>query len=272
MRNLLLKYGERPLKPGKTINSKYLIIKVLGKGSYGITYLTKDLHDQKYAVVKQLRAYKARSGKGLQSFMREADIQSNLCNAAFPDFYESFQWEKKHFISMEFVEADTFEDLIFIQKESFGEKESFHILLKVLKAIKILHDNGIVHRDLRIPNILMKNQSIHIIDFGLARRLSDSREVCKSETKYSEEKMLFREVSYQSDFFALGHFVLFLLYSGYVPSSGKNRSWEDELELSALGKEIIKRMLKLLKPYDSIDELMEEVLKCADGREQNVIF
>ncbi|MGG4490553.1 serine/threonine protein kinase [Metabacillus idriensis] len=268
-----MKYGERPLTPGKTINRQYLIKKVLGKGSYGITYLTKDLHDQKYAVVKQLRAYKARSGKGMHSFLREAKIQSSLCYAAFPDFYESFQWEKKHFISMEYVEGKTFEDLIFIQKESFGEKESFHILLKVLKAVKILHDNGIVHRDLRIPNIIMKNnQSIHIIDFGLARRLSDSKEVCKSETKYSGEKMLFREVSYQSDFFALGHFVLFLLYSGYVPSSGKNRSWEDELILSALGKEIIKRMLKLLKPYDSIDELMEEVLKCADGREQNVIF
>ncbi|UOK56516.1 protein kinase [Bacillus sp. OVS6] len=173
---------------------------------------------------------------------------------------------------MEYVEAETFEDLIFIKKEAYGEKESFHILLKVLRAVKILHDNGIVHRDLRIPNILMKNQSIHIIDFGLARRLNDSNEVFKSETKYSKEKILLREVSYQSDFFALGHFVLFLLYSGYVPSSRKSRSWEDELELSAFAKEIIKRMLKLLKPYDSIDELIVEVLKCADGREQNVIF
>lgn len=272
MVNLLLKYGERPLKSGMTINSKYLIKKVLGMGSYGITYLTEDIHCRKSAVVKQLRAYKARSSKGLLSFMREADIQSSMRHSAFPDFYESFKWEKKHFISMEYVEGETFEDLIFIKKEAYGEKESFHILLKVLRAVKILHDNGIVHRDLRIPNILMKNQSIHIIDFGLARRLNDSHEVCKSETKYSGEKILFREVSYQSDFFALGHFVLFLLYSGYVPSSRKSRSWEDELELSAFAKEIIKRMLKLLKPYDSIDELIVEVLKCADGREQNVIF
>lgn len=272
MFNWILKYAERPFKPGTHIKERYLIKKVLGMGSYGISYLAEDKKGQKPAVVKQLRSYKAQSKKGLHSFQREAEILSTLHETAFPAYYEDFQWRNKNFIAMEYIDGETFEDLIFIKKDSYDEKESFHILLKVLMAVKNLHEKEIVHRDLRIPNILLKNQSIHIIDFGLARRMSKENEESKSESKYTKEKKLFRECSYRSDFFALGHFVLFLLYSSFEPSTKKNSCWEEELELSAVAKEIIKRMLQLQKPFDSIDELIEEVTKCTDGREQNVIF
>lgn len=272
MFNLILKYGERPFKPGTQIKERYVTKQVLGMGSYGISYLAEDQKTGKPAVVKQLRSYKAQSKKGLHSFHREAEILSKIHQEAFPAFNEAFQWRKKNFIAMEYIDGETFEDLIFIKKDSYDEKESFDILLKVLMAVKNLHEKEIVHRDLRIPNILLKNQSIYIIDFGLARRMNQKNEECKSESKYSKEKALFRECSYRSDFFALGHFVLFLLYSSFEPSTRKNRSWEEELELSATAKEIIKRMLQLQKPFDSIDELIKEVKKCTDGREQNVIF
>ena len=74
----------------------------------------------------------------------------------------------------------------------------------------MFHSKGIIHRDLRIPNILMKEKQVSIIDFGLAKYKGDER-----ATTYEGEQALMREVHFRSDFYALGHFSLFLLYAGY---------------------------------------------------------
>lgn len=271
MKNLLLKYGERPLKAGDVIDHRYTIQKVLGKGSYGITYLALTKRDEPL-VLKQLRAYKAASDSGLSSFRLEKELLEQLSSPYFPAYSGSFIWNSKHFIAMEYISGDTFEDLIFLKKESFGEKESFRILLKVIEAVEVLHAKGIVHRDLRIPNILLKHESIRIIDFGLAARIGEGPDPAELGKSFSREKRHYRERSFQSDFYALGHFVLFLLYSQYVPVSKKNRSWEEELALTQHSKDTIKRMLKLQQPYDRIEDLKADVLKCADRGEENVVF
>ena len=76
----------------------------------------------------------------------------------------------------------------------------------------MFHSEGIIHRDLRIPNILMKENQISIIDFGLAKWKGEDDE---RATTYEGEQALMREVQFRSDFYALGHFSLFLLYAGY---------------------------------------------------------
>ena len=70
----------------------------------------------------------------------------------------------------------------------------------------MFHSEGIIHRDLRIPNILMKENQISIIDFGLAKWKGEDDE---RATTYEGEQALMREVQFRSDFYALGHFSLF---------------------------------------------------------------
>ena len=63
----------------------------------------------------------------------------------------------------------------------------------------------------------------------------------------------------ESDFYALGHFILFLLYSNFTPSSKQESSWEEELTLTKNTKQIIRKLLKLEPCYKKVDEIILDV-------------
>ena len=71
------------------------------------------------------------------------------------------------------MNGDTLEDLIFEQDMKYGEDECIEITLQLLKLVRYIHDQGYVHLDLRIPNVLFKDGRIQLIDFGLARRIGE---------------------------------------------------------------------------------------------------
>ncbi|MBZ5749224.1 serine/threonine protein kinase [Metabacillus rhizolycopersici] len=255
----LIEIGERPLKSTDIVGGKYFVEGLLGKGSYGFTYLVKDQSNQIF-VLKQLRKYKMLMESGRQAFKREANILKSLSHRAFPSFIEQFEENEKQFIVMEYKCGKTFEDLIFQDNISFSETEAFKELYHILLLVKHIHENGYVHRDLRIPNILKDVDDYYIIDFGLTRKLNDQNSI-EEETVMHMEKRLFREVATKSDFYALGHFLLFLLYSRYEPVSKKKRSWEEELSISIHAKKVIRKMLQIDEPYKEVQLLLDDVKK-----------
>lgn len=245
---------EQPLKAHQTVNEKYVIKKLLGKGSYGFTYLVKDEENQN-KVLKQLRKYKMLEKSGEESFKHEVTILRTLNDSSIPAFYDEFIENEKHFIVMEYKKGKTYEDLIFIENMTFSEEEALKELYDVLVLVKLFHDIGWVHRDLRIPNILKNEEEKYIIDFGLARFIKDDT----SEQFDSLEKKLFREVSFKSDFYALGHFLLFLLYSSFQPKTREKRSWEEELDITDHSKRILRKMLQLDEPYAEVNQIMKDI-------------
>ncbi|WP_269671074.1 protein kinase domain-containing protein [Metabacillus litoralis] len=138
---------------------------------------------------------------------------------------------------------------------TFSEEEALKEVYDVLELVKLFHDIGWVHRDLRIPNILKNGAEKYIIDFGLARFIKDDT----SEQFDSLEKKLFREVSFKSDFYALGHFLLFLLYSSFQPKTREKRSWEEELDITDHSKRILRKMLQLDEPYAEVNQIMKDI-------------
>jgi serine/threonine-protein kinase len=97
---------------------------------------------------------------------------------------------------------------------------------------------------------------VFIIDFGLARYVGERDE---REETFTGEKKFMREVHYRSDFYALGHFLLFLLYAGYTPDVEEERPWYEELSLSQDGRHVLMRMLQIDKAYQHIEELKKEI-------------
>ncbi len=126
----------------------------------------------------------------------------------------------------------------------------------MLAVVEYIHANNIVHRDLRIPNILLRDGTVFVIDFGLARFFGKS--VPYIET-YAPEKKLWRDTHPKSDFYALGHFTLFLLYSSYEPKTEEEKSWEEELSISEDARFILRKMLQIDQPYDHIYTLINDV-------------
>ncbi|KKI88674.1 hypothetical protein WQ54_29595 [Bacillus sp. SA1-12] len=256
----LIELSETPLKTSDWICGKYKIIEMIGKGSYGFTYLVKDDLGQ-ISVLKQLRRYKMLEASGREAFKREAHTLKALNHPAFPVFYEQFEDNQKQFIVMEYKKGKTFEDLIFQENSAFSESAALKELYEILKLVRYIHGNGYVHRDLRIPNILKNEEEYYIIDFGLARKINDQSHKIEENINHLE-KRLFREVSFKSDFYALGHFLLFLLYSSYEPTSKKQQSWEEELQISYSAKKILRKMLQLDEPYYEVSLLMNDVAAC----------
>jgi len=260
MKNRMFKYlyrwlVDRPFKKGKVICGRYEIIDVLGMGSYGITYVANDIVQQKKVVVKQLRKTKQRTSQGLKSYHYEAKLLSQLNHPQIPSLYEAIETDEGCFLVMELIQGKTFEDLIFEEKCVYTEEQALNILLNILDVVSAIHEQGIVHRDLRIPNIIDVNGTIYVIDFGLARFLGDHEET----STLIEEQQFMRQTSAASDIYALGHFLLFLLYSGYEPTEQQERSWEQELSLSIPIKTIIQKMLRADESYESIKSLQKDI-------------
>lgn len=248
---------DRPLKAGLLIQGRYLINNVLGMGSYGITYLAHDRLTKTTVVLKQLRTTKAKTESGLRSFKRESEILKAVQHRQVPKLLDEFQNDKGFFITMEWIKGDTFEDLIFRDRRTYSEKETITILLELFDILESFHEKEIIHRDLRIPNIIQRNGKLHIIDFGLACFLTDEENIDPEE---HPEKLRMRAVTVESDLFALGHFALFLLYSAYEPQSKKEKSWEEELNISQPLKAVLRKMLQLDEPFHSVEETRQAFL------------
>lgn len=246
---------EPSLKPGKILNDRYKINKILGVGSYGISYFATDITNNLDCVVKQSRKAKVKNGKGKKLYEKEQDILKLLHHQNIPKLYDTFQNKHSIFSIMEYIPGKTFEDLIFNEGRKYDELDAFRILSQVLEIVQYIHSQGIVHRDLRIPNIIEHEKEIFIIDFGLASFLSEEN----NEKFEFDEKRLQREIHMRSDFYSLGHFVLFLLYSSFTPQSKAEKGWEEELVISDHAKYILRRMLQLDHPYQHVQEIKNDL-------------
>ncbi|MBE5108823.1 protein kinase [Bacillus thuringiensis] len=253
----VLAFFDRPLRKNTIVAERYKIESVIGMGSYGVTYVVNDLQINRNKVLKQLRQSKQRYESGRKSFEQEKMILQTLNHHAIPSLYDHFVWEKKSFFVMEYMPGKNFEDYIFLDGHVYKEREVFEILYELLGIISYFHSKGIIHRDLRIPNILIKEKKISIIDFGLAKF---NTEVDERATIFEGEQALMREVHFRSDFYALGHFALFLLYAGYESSEKKERPWYEELVLAEYNREMLMKMLQMKTPYyENVQDLKKDV-------------
>ncbi|AJO16535.1 protein kinase [Bacillus paralicheniformis] len=258
MKTLMRWLFDRPLKKGTVLEGRYRINRVLGMGSYGITYLAEELGRSGFRVIKQQRKTKAWTSAGRRSFNREAEILRELDLPAAPRIYEVLQAAGERFIVMEYIEGKTFEDLLFYDGHVFDEQQTISILKEVLHSVSFLHRRGIIHRDLRIPNLIVSGGTIRIIDFGLACHLTERERVDDRHP----EKRLMRAVSVKSDFYALGHFALFLLYSEFTPSGEEEKSWEEELCLSSGFTSVLRKMLQIDQPYERAEDIIGDLTSC----------
>ncbi|WP_338469538.1 protein kinase [Niallia sp. XMNu-256] len=244
---------EKPFQNGSLIDHRFEVIEFLGRGSYGNSYLVLDRKIQQYVVLKSLRIHKRIFQSGRLSFQAEQSLLKRLHHPYFPAFFDNGAHNQIPYFTMEYVKGKTFEQLIFDEEQVYSEKQSFQIGNELLQIIKWLHAKGIVHRDIRIPNVLLDGEQIRLIDFGLARRFSNHL------TKPIHVNHIKRAVAPISDYYALGHFILFLLYSSYDPEQGKReKSWEEELSLSATAHKVIRKLLAIDEPYRQIDEIQKD--------------
>lgn len=133
---------------------------------------------------------------------------------------------------------------------TFSLESSLTIVKQLLEIVMTIHSHGIVHRDLRIPNILLHDGQLYIIDFGLACYTKDQDHLDPIRNPKKTE-------SYISDLYCIGHFLLYLLYSNYTPTEKKERCWQEELQLPPNVENYIERLLLIQPAFPSTEAAYE---------------
>lgn len=241
---------DRRYKKGAVLDGRYLVMAVLGFGSYGKTYLCEDLSDGKRCVVKQMT--KSKNKAFIQNqYEQETKILGQLDHPSIPSLYDCFSFQQTRFFSMQYMEGRSLEDVIFVDGCKFDEKESLLLLEEIVKVLDYIHSEGIVHGDVRIPNVILNGSTPSIIDFGLAKRY---------DSFFGSSKESIRK----EDFFDAGDLLLYLLYSTYTPGAGKSRPWTEELTLEPATRLLLKRLLGMGKPYVHTEEVLADIRQAKD--------
>jgi serine/threonine protein kinase len=250
-------WTDRPYPTGTRLG-EYRITSVLGLGSYGIAYLAVHEPTKETYVIKQVKPSLRHQPKGNAMQEYEMKILQALDHPLIPKAVERLQIGDHSFLVMTYISGMTMEDFLFEQHGTFTEKEAVTFVREAANIVRYLHHHGVIHRDVRIPNVIVRDGKPFLIDFGLARFLGDKATYeSDSLDSYPLEKQLKRKVEPASDLYALGHFLLFLLYSTYTPQPGQpERSWEEELTLSSEVRTMLRRLLQIEEPYPDVDQFL----------------
>ncbi|SEB25680.1 protein kinase [Paenibacillus sp. 276b] len=246
---LLGLWTDRPRRKGTKIAGRYTIYDLLGMGSYGLTYLCTDEQTGKDVALKESKPSKGRLAVRLLD--READVMNRIDHPAIPKLLDVFTYRARSYIVTEYILGETLEQCIFEQGRKYTEKDCLELVKQLLAPIVHVHEQGYIHGDVRIPNVILRDGQVHLIDFGLARRMG--------EPLLPELKRRMRELPEPEDELAapdqdlqdLGHFLLFMLYSAYEPEKGrKPASWQEELKLTPEVHDMLERLLGLRPGYE----------------------
>uniref|UniRef100_T1IHJ0 Protein kinase domain-containing protein n=1 Tax=Strigamia maritima TaxID=126957 RepID=T1IHJ0_STRMM len=146
----------------------------IGEGTYGIVYRARDTREQDaddIVALKKMRMEKEEDGVPI-SVLREINILLNVTHPNIVQLKDVVVGKSLQsiFLVMEYCEQDL-ASLLDNMQSPFTESQVKCIMLQVFNGLKYLHKNFVVHRDLKVSNLLMTDKGcVKIADFGLARK------------------------------------------------------------------------------------------------------
>lgn len=191
----------------KTIG-RYNIRNILGEGGMGTVYLAYDSRLARSVALKVLPAEMVSNNDRVQRFMHEARAASALNHPHILTVYEIDEFtdvtgSTMHFISMEFVDGKTLEQLIY--KDKIPREKLLKYLSQAASGLAKAHSAGIIHRDLKPENIMVSNDGFaKILDFGLAKLTDIARELSDLQQHRSRPGVILGTLGYMSPEQALG--------------------------------------------------------------------
>ena len=244
----------RYLEKGVILINRYLIGAVIGAGGFGITYAVWDkVLEQRVAIKEFLpgefsarmpgmtkvtvyggektEQFEAGKEKFLEESKRLAKVQKI---PGIVQIYNSFQENGTAYIVMEYLEGETLEERL-KRENKIAEKEALEIIRPVLQTLGIVHEQGILHRDIAPNNIfLTKEGEVKVLDFGAARGAtgthSKSLMVLYKEGYTAEEQYRSRgDQGPWTDVYTCAA-TLYRMLTGKVPPSAMERRRKDMLK------------------------------------------
>ena len=220
---------------GKTI-AHYNVLSLLGKGGMGEVYLAEDTKLGRRVALKLLPDEFARDPQRLARFRQEARAASALSHPNIVTIHEIGDVDSIHFMTTEFVDGESLRR--YISKRTTELSTALDIATQVASALAAAHEVGVVHRDIKPDNIMIRrDRLVKVLDFGLAKlaegseptpatqaptRLMVNTEpgvVMGTANYMSPEQARGAEVDGRTDIWSLG-VILYEMITGRVPFEG----------------------------------------------------
>ena len=191
------------LKQGSTLKGgKYKIVKMLGQGTFGITYLAQtrismdgqlgkmdvnvnvtikeffmsDLNNRSADGTNVEKTSSTLVKNYLSKFRREAENLAKLHHPNIVKVLEVFDENNTTYYVMEYIDGETIDDLI-KSKGHLSEREALDITRHVCAALSYMHEHKMLHLDLKPKNLMRNSEGkIFLIDFGLAKQYTEDGE------------------------------------------------------------------------------------------------
>jgi len=156
---------------GLTI-SHYLITAKLGAGGMGEVYLAEDSRLDRKVAIKFLSTELTLNQEATTQLMREARAAAKLDHPNICSIYDVGEADGKTFIVMQYVDGKTLASTIRGTPPKIDE--ALHIAIQVAEALAEAHSHGVIHRDIKPPNIIISpNRQVKLLDFGIAKTIHD---------------------------------------------------------------------------------------------------
>jgi serine/threonine protein kinase len=207
------------MQPGEWIDRRYNIRELRGEGGMGQVFKAWDRDTQQDVAIKALLPEYVRNPDLLNELRKELLTSRQLSHPHIVSVYD-FR-PKGGYIVMEFIDGMSLDAFIRLQAGRRVEPRRFiEMARQILSAVSYAHERGVIHRDLKPPNILVaKDGRVKIADFGIAARVnerSQNKVVWVSLPYVSPEQLGNAAASVAMDIYSLGC-VFYHMLSGLPP-------------------------------------------------------
>jgi serine/threonine protein kinase len=198
-------------------NGRYRIDRALGHGGMAVVYLAYDEELHRAVAVKVLAEHLASDDSFRARFLRESRLAGRLSHPNVVQVYDAGETEGSPYIVMEYVSGNTV-----AQRGKLSYAKAVPLALQACAGLQHAHNAGLVHRDVKPANLLVREDDVlKIADFGIARaaeltRLTQHGTVLGTAAYASPEQAAGEDVTAASDIYSLSA-VLYELLTGRAP-------------------------------------------------------
>jgi serine/threonine protein kinase len=212
------------LGSGSILAGRYEILEPLGKGGMGVVYKARDRVLDEDVAIKVLRPDVAASPEISRRFLAEIKLARAVSHKNVCRIHEYGEDRGLQYISMAFVDGVDLKRIL-RERGSLPADEAYDVALQVAEGLQAIHDEGIVHRDLKTPNLMMDSRRVvRLMDFGIAKQweadtaaaLTQLGQIVGTPEYMSPEQVRGEKLDARSDIYALG-IVLYELFTGQTP-------------------------------------------------------
>ena len=210
---------------GRLLDDRYEILEVIGTGGMAVVYKARCHRLNRLVAIKILKDEFARDEEFRRRFRAEGEAVAMLSHPNIVQVYDVSSSDSANYIVMELIDGISLKQYM-EKKGVLNWKETLHFAMQIAKGLEHAHSRGIIHRDIKPHNVMvLKNGSVKVMDFGIARVMSKSNTLTKealgSVHYISPEQAKGGHTDNRSDIYSLA-VVMYEMMTGRPPYDGES--------------------------------------------------